>query len=107
MAANTRYEPAPQRDSFEDRPEDRPYTQPPPSYQAAGEMPGTPRSEEDNLPDDFKVSLSREYAGEMLMRPTVRWHSSGGDASYPDAVHPQGIRDLVSIPPSPSNQSAF
>ncbi|RMJ25402.1 BAX inhibitor family protein [Aspergillus sp. HF37] len=56
MAANTRYEPAPQRDSFEDRPEEqeRPYTQPPPSYQAAGEMPGTPRSEEDNLPDDFK-----------------------------------------------------
>ncbi|RJE18582.1 BAX inhibitor family protein [Aspergillus sclerotialis] len=50
MAANTRYEPAPQRDSFEDRQ----YTQPPPSYQATAEMPGTPRSEDDNLPDDFK-----------------------------------------------------
>ncbi|PLB35780.1 Bax inhibitor-1 family protein [Aspergillus candidus] len=51
MAANTRYEAAPQRDSFED---DH-YTQPPPSYQATdvGHEPA-PRSEDDNVPDDFK-----------------------------------------------------
>ncbi|KAJ5223661.1 Bax inhibitor 1-like protein [Penicillium chermesinum] len=48
MAANTRYEPAPQRDSFEDHQ----YTQAPPSYQATAES--APRTEYDNLPDDFR-----------------------------------------------------
>ncbi|KAF2843723.1 transmembrane BAX inhibitor motif-containing protein-like protein 4 [Patellaria atrata CBS 101060] len=56
MAANTKYQPAPQRDSFEDEPG---YNQPPPSYQAeastnAGLYGAVPRSEDDNLPDDFK-----------------------------------------------------
>jgi hypothetical protein len=57
MAANTRYQPAPQRDSFEDEP----YTQAPPSYQATSTEP-EPRTEDDNLPDDFKVRryLSRD-----------------------------------------------
>ncbi|GKZ21004.1 hypothetical protein AbraIFM66951_010170 [Aspergillus brasiliensis] len=51
MAANTRYEPAPQRDSFEERA----YTQPPPSYQATADYSqAAPRSEDDNVPDDFK-----------------------------------------------------
>ncbi|KAL4997596.1 inhibitor of apoptosis-promoting Bax1-domain-containing protein [Aspergillus recurvatus] len=49
MAANVRYEPAPQRDSFEDQQ----YTQAPPSYQATAQEP-LPRSEDDNVPDDFK-----------------------------------------------------
>ncbi|RHZ61311.1 Bax inhibitor-1 family protein [Aspergillus thermomutatus] len=49
MAANARYEPAPQRDSFEDQP----YTQAPPSYQATASH-DAPRSEDDNVPDDFK-----------------------------------------------------
>ncbi len=49
MAANARYEPAPQRDSFEDQQ----YSQAPPSYQATAEP--APRSEDDNVPDDFKV----------------------------------------------------
>ncbi|KAJ5104588.1 Protein lifeguard 4 [Penicillium alfredii] len=49
MAANARYTPAAQRDSFEDRP----YTQPPPSYQATSDF-AEPRSEGDNVPDDFK-----------------------------------------------------
>ncbi|KAJ5919945.1 hypothetical protein N7454_009780 [Penicillium verhagenii] len=39
----------PQRDSFEDQQ----YTQAPPSYQATAE-PAEPRTEDDNLPDDFK-----------------------------------------------------
>lgn len=50
MAANARYEPAPQRDSFEDQM----YPQAPPSYQATAEFPDRPRSEDDNVPDDFK-----------------------------------------------------
>ncbi|KAJ5134556.1 hypothetical protein N7448_000425 [Penicillium atrosanguineum] len=48
MAANARYEPAPQRDSFEDQQ----FTQAPPSYQATADP--APRTEDDNLPDDFK-----------------------------------------------------
>ncbi|KAK4989329.1 hypothetical protein LTR50_003321 [Elasticomyces elasticus] len=55
MAANTKYQPAPQRDSFEEPS----YSQPPPSYQAeAVNAPGVPRSEDDNLPDDFKFGGS-------------------------------------------------
>jgi hypothetical protein len=63
MAATAKYQAAPTRDSFEEQP-----TQAPPSYQdnpAAGSSSdgvlnyGTPRSEDDNVPDDFKVrSLS-------------------------------------------------
>ncbi|KAL4816389.1 inhibitor of apoptosis-promoting Bax1-domain-containing protein [Aspergillus spinulosporus] len=49
MATNARYEPAPQRDSFEEQQ----YTQAPPSYQATAQEP-PPRSEDDNVPDDFK-----------------------------------------------------
>lgn len=58
MAANTKYAPAPQRDSFDD---DAPkYTQAPPSYQATSSAADEeallrgPRSSEDNIPDDFK-----------------------------------------------------
>jgi FtsH-binding integral membrane protein len=50
MAANARYEQAPQRDSFEERE----FSQPPPSYQATPDFSSAPRSEGDNLPDDFK-----------------------------------------------------
>ena len=54
MAANTKYTPAPQRDSFEEGN----YTQAPPSYQAESSATGpddfTPREEDDNIPDDFK-----------------------------------------------------
>lgn len=58
MAANARYEPAPQRDSFEENQ----YTRAPPSYQATAE-PSTPRTEGDNLPDDFKVSYLENEPG--------------------------------------------
>ena len=58
MAANTKYQPAAQRDSFEESS----YTQAPPSYQAGssdhGNILGSPRDEDDNVPDDFKVSIS-------------------------------------------------
>jgi len=58
MASTTKYQPAPQRDSLD---EPQTYTQAPPSYQTAGPSTNdggyeTPRSEDDNVPDDFKVS---------------------------------------------------
>lgn len=56
MAANTKYQAAPQRDSFEEAN----YTQAPPSYQAeASNNPfAAPRGEDDNVPDDFKFGGS-------------------------------------------------
>ena len=55
MSSTTKYQPAPQRDSFEEPS----YTQAPPSYQAESSHQdnplGGPRSEDDNVPDDFKV----------------------------------------------------
>ncbi len=59
MPSNTKYQPAPQRDSFEDTAH---YTQAPPSYQTGGSgaqdaLLGQPRTSEDNLPDDFKVRI--------------------------------------------------
>lgn len=50
MAANAKYQNVPQRDSFEEAS----YSQAPPSYQAEP-VPGDARSEDDNVPDDFKV----------------------------------------------------
>lgn len=55
MAANTKYTPAPQRDSFEEQAPQ--YSQPPPSYQAEPLL-GEARSEDDNVPDDFKFGGS-------------------------------------------------
>lgn len=53
MAANTKYQPAPTRDSFEEQG----YSQAPPSYQAEPVL-NEPRSEDDNVPDDFKFGGS-------------------------------------------------
>jgi len=57
--STTKYQPAPQRESFEEQS----YQQPPPSYQATAAGPsdgllGAPRSEDDNVPDDFKYGGS-------------------------------------------------
>ena len=59
MASNTKYQPTSQRDSFEDTSH---FTQAPPSYQAGASgtndaLLGQPRNSEDNVPDDYKVSL--------------------------------------------------
>jgi hypothetical protein len=48
----TKYQPAPQRDSFEGQS----YTDAPPSYQAEPLL-APPRTEGDNIPDDFKVRM--------------------------------------------------
>lgn len=58
MAAHTKFQPVPQRDSFEDSS----FSQAPPAYQAetaSASLLGAPRSEDDNLPDDFKVRRDR------------------------------------------------
>ena len=58
MSSTTKYAPAPQEDAEDN------YTQPPPSYQAAGPSSasddaalfgGAPRNSQDDIPDDFKV----------------------------------------------------
>ena len=72
MAANTKYQPAPQRDSF-DEPS---YSQAPPSYQAQASDPmlGAPRGEDDNVPDDFKVRRPFQMiVGVVIDRLTVWW----------------------------------
>nr|POE63541.1 hypothetical protein CFP56_04444 [Quercus suber] len=57
MASTAKYAPAPTRDSFENQPTAASsYTQAPPSYQAEPLM-GESRSEDDNVPDDFKVCI--------------------------------------------------
>ncbi|KAB2578580.1 Inhibitor of apoptosis-promoting Bax1-related protein [Lasiodiplodia theobromae] len=58
MAANTKYQPAPQRDSFEDE-QSAGFSQAPPAYEAeaatnAALLSGVARGEYDNVPDDFK-----------------------------------------------------
>jgi hypothetical protein len=54
MSSNAKYQPVPARDSFEEPTSS--YTQPPPSYQteANESLLGAPRTEYDNVPDDFK-----------------------------------------------------
>ncbi|MCJ1409849.1 hypothetical protein MMC19_003932 [Ptychographa xylographoides] len=58
MSGNTKYQPAPRRDSFEEGN----YSQAPPSYQAESnaneDLLGAPRGEDDNVPDDFKFGGS-------------------------------------------------
>ncbi|RMZ78478.1 hypothetical protein DV737_g3910, partial [Chaetothyriales sp. CBS 132003] len=61
MASTPKYQPAPQRDSFEEQQ----YTQAPPSYAAGPAISrevlgsyGTARQEDDNVPDDFKFGGS-------------------------------------------------
>jgi hypothetical protein len=71
MAANTKYTAAPQRDSFDDT---AMYSQAPPSYadepsasaDQAALLGGAPRSSEDNIPDDFKVSCRATVDAHVL-----------------------------------------
>ena len=64
--SSTKYQPAPQRDSIDESA----YSQPPPSYQdtAAGPSDGLlegQRSEDDNVPDDFKVRTTFAIPAEL------------------------------------------
>jgi len=65
MSANTKYTPAPQRDSFDNTAN---YSQAPPSYEQPSSsrdndaLLGGPRNSEDNIPDDFKVDIFLDAA---------------------------------------------
>jgi hypothetical protein len=60
MGGNTKYQPVASEDHDEAT---SAYTQPPPSYQAESSQGilGAPRSENDNVPDDFKVCFSPDH----------------------------------------------
>ncbi|KAK5945425.1 hypothetical protein PMZ80_002630 [Knufia obscura] len=74
MASSTKYQPAPQRDSL-DEPS---YSQQPPSYQAAGPSVAeggygsAGRSEDDNIPDDFKFGTSVSECDIAIRQQFVR-----------------------------------
>ncbi len=98
MAANTKYQPASQRDSFEESN----YTQAPPSYQAEAQgndgLLGAPRGEDDNVPDDFKV-WTRFTPGlchsPELQLIVVQFGGSVAEATIP--IRMQFIRKVYSI----------
>lgn len=75
MTSSTKYQPAQQRDSFEESN----YTQAPPSYQAEpsgassqNNLLGEPRGEDDNVPDDFKFGGSVSEATLPIRMQFVR-----------------------------------
>lgn len=94
MAANTKYQPVAARDSFEEGERSMP---PPPSYQEESGVPGEARTEDDNIPDDFKVgrtlytTIALSEAA-MLTGITVWRLSRRSHPPYPHAVHSQGLR---------------
>jgi hypothetical protein len=100
MSANTKYQPAPQRDSL-DSPA---YTQAPPSYQAeTSQNPGlfaAPRGEDDNVPDDFKVSST--FSSACSRPPTNTPCSSAAPSPKPPSTSawPSSAKSTAS---SPSN----
>jgi protein lifeguard len=100
MAANTKYHAAPQRDSFEERS----YTQAPPSYQAAGPSDGilgSPRGEDDNVPDDFKVRPSNPTlnlsASNNMVSNTVDLQFGGSVSEATLDIRMQFIRKVYAI----------
>lgn len=110
MAANTKYQQAPQRDSFEESN----YTQAPPSYQAEpsshNALLGAPRSEDDNVPDDFKVDsfltlhICYHKEGCVTHIVTVRRLSRGSHPSDSHAVRSKGLFHTVSLHGLPDNR---
>lgn len=104
MVSNARYEPAPQRDSFEEPS----YSQAPPSYQATAEP--APRTEGDNLPDDFKVWFSlADFNPRIAMdidKIAVWRQRGGGNHRDSDAVRSQGLFNLVCHPNQNASQQS-
>lgn len=95
--SNTKY----QAVATDEEPEQ--YTQAPPSYQGASSAEPTygavPRSEDDNLPDDFKViphtGLICRFTAALTSGP-VWWLCGGGDSGRAYGLHQEGLRHLVS-----------
>ena len=69
MAGNTRYERVPTQDTYQDEPSG--YTQAPPSYQAEPAI-GEARTEDDNVPDDFKFGGSVAEASLPIRMQFIR-----------------------------------
>ena len=94
MAANTKYQAAPQRDSFDESS----YTQAPPSYQAQPAQDdgviGSPRSEDDNVPDDFKVSFISIRSICQILRCS-QYGGSVAEATLP--IRMQFVRKVYAI----------
>ena len=92
MAANTRYETAPQRDSLDDQS----FTQSPPSYQAA-ESSYAPRTEGDNVPDDFKVRKESllNYPRRSVLTVYRQFGGTVAEATLP--IRMQFVRKVYSI----------
>lgn len=95
MGPNTKYQPAPQRDSF-DEPS---YSQAPPSYQAEASDPmlGAPRGEDDNVPDDFKVSSARLYSVSALVLFLTLMQFGGSVAEATLPIRMQFVRKVYAI----------
>jgi hypothetical protein len=81
--SNTRYQPAPQRDSFEEQH----YTQAPPSYQTqtgpSDGLLGAPRGEDDNVPDDFKVREEKNPLSRLRTMMMLTSLSSAAQSQRP------------------------
>ena len=96
MAPKTKYQAAPQHDSF-DEPSPS-YTQAPPSYQAEASqnepMLGGPREEDDNIPDDFKVSYA-EATSKLRMLTLPQFGGSVAEATLP--IRMQFVRKVYAI----------
>lgn len=92
MAASTKYQSAPQRDSF-DEPS---YSQAPPSYQAEASDPmlGAPRGEDDNVPDDFKVGRASSITLVWLLTCS-QFGGSVAEATLP--IRMQFVRKVYAI----------
>ena len=84
MAANTRYQPVytDERSSLEEQN----YTQQPPSYQAEPSL-GQARSEDDNVPDDFKFGGSVAEATLPIRMQFVRKVYSVSTPISPHALY--------------------
>jgi hypothetical protein len=95
MAANTKYQAAPQRDSFEEAN----YSQAPPSYQAESRtdedlLGGAPRGEDDNVPDEVLRHFV-EGCSHVLILTSVQFGGSVSEATLP--IRMQFIRKVYSI----------
>ena len=71
MAGNTRYERVPTQETYHDEPNEPGYTQAPPSYQAEPAI-GEARTEDDNVPDDFKFGGSVAEASLPIRMQFIR-----------------------------------
>lgn len=95
MAPNTKYQAAPQRDSFEEPSPS--YTQAPPSYQDNDPMLGGPRGEDDNVPDDFKVRSFKKQSDILGSKQLTSTQFGGSVAEATLPIRMQFVRKVYAI----------